>query len=305
MKNVNTLLSPPYLQIGDKVGIIAPAKKVEPQEISHAIHVLESWGLEVVLGEHLYKSHYVFAGTDLERTEDLQKMLDRQDIRAIVCARGGYGTSRIVDNLDFTTFKQNPKWIVGFSDITVLHCEVHMQGIESIHGIMPLLFPKQTLATIDSLRQTLFGLPTHIQVPAQPLNRVGKAEGQMIGGNLSLLANIIGTPSEIDTTGKILFLEDVSEYLYHLDRMMVQLHRAQKLKSLAGLVVGEFSELRDQDNSFGKTVHELIADIVAPYNYPVAYNFPIGHEQHNLSIVCGRQAYLDVKATEATLKHAI
>jgi muramoyltetrapeptide carboxypeptidase len=141
-------------------------------------------------------------------------------------------------------------------------------------------------------------------VPAQPLNRVGKAEGQMIGGNLSLLANIIGTPSEIDTTGKILFIEDVSEYLYHLDRMMVQLHRAQKLKHLAGLVVGEFSELRDQDNSFGKTVHELIADIVAPYDYPVAYNFPIGHEQHNLSIVCGRQAYLDVNATEVTLKHA-
>jgi muramoyltetrapeptide carboxypeptidase len=298
------MLSPPYLQIGDKVGIIAPAKKVEPPEISHAISVLESWGLEVVLGEHLYKSHYVFAGTDLERTQDLQNMLDRQDIKGIICARGGYGTSRIVDNLDFTTFKQNPKWIVGFSDITVLHCEVHRQGIESIHGIMPLLFPKQTLATIDSLRQTLFGLPTQIEVPAQPLNRVGKAEGQMIGGNLSLLANIIGTPSEIDTTGKILFIEDVSEYLYHLDRMMVQLHRAQKLKHLAGLVVGEFSELRDQDNSFGKTVHELIADIVAPYDYPVAYNFPIGHEQHNLSIVCGRQAYLDVNATEVTLKHA-
>jgi muramoyltetrapeptide carboxypeptidase len=297
------MLSPPYLQIGDKVGIIAPAKKVEPPEISHAISVLESWGLEVVLGEHLYKSHYVFAGTDLERTQDLQNMLDRQDIKGIICARGGYGTSRIVDNLDFTTFKQNPKWIVGFSDITVLHCEVHRQGIESIHGIMPLLFPKQTLATIDSLRQTLFGLPTQIEVPAQPLNRVGKAEGQMIGGNLSLLANIIGTPSEIDTTGKILFIEDVSEYLYHLDRMMVQLHRAQKLKHLAGLVVGEFSELRDQDNSFGKTVHELIADIVAPYDYPVAYNFPIGHEQHNLSIVCGRQAQFEVNETKAILKH--
>lgn len=296
------LISPPALVQGDKVGIIAPARKVEPQEISHAIQILQEWGLEVILGEHLYKSHYVFAGTDLERTQDLQQMLDRQDIKAIICARGGYGTSRIVDKLDFTLFKQYPKWIVGFSDITVLHCEVHKQGFESIHGIMPLLFPKQTPETIETLHQALWGNPTTIQAIPSYLNRVGKTHGQLIGGNLSLLANVIGTPSEIDTTGKILFLEDVSEYLYHLDRMMVQLARAQKLKNLAGLIVGEFSEIRDQDNAFGKNVHELIADIVAPYAYPVAYNFPIGHEQHNLSVVCGRQATLIVETENIILQ---
>jgi len=294
--------TPPYLQTGDKVAIIAPAKKVAPQEISHAIAILESWGLEVVLGEHLYKSYHVFAGTDLQRTQDLQNMLDATDIKAIICARGGYGTSKIVDNLDFTKFIQNPKWIVGFSDITVLHCEVHNHHIESIHGIMPLLFPKQTTETIDSLRQTLFGGFPHITAPAHTLNRAGKATGQLIGGNLSLLANIIGTPSAIDTTGKILFIEDVSEYLYHLERMMVQLARAKKLQNIAGLIVGEFSEIRDQDNTFGKTINELIADIVQPYSYPVAYSFPIGHEQHNLSIVCGRQASLNISEQGAILE---
>ncbi len=298
------MLSPPCLQIGDKVAIIAPAKKVVPQEISHAIRILESWGLEVVLGTHLYNAHNVFAGTDTERTQDLQTMLDSPEIKAIICARGGYGTSRIVDNIDFTKFLQNPKWIVGFSDITVLHCEVHKRGIESIHGIMPLLFPKQTPETIESLRTALWGEPQDITVAPCLPNRVGKAEGQLIGGNLSLLANIIGTPSEIDTTGKILFLEDVSEYLYHIDRMMIQLARSQKLKNLAGLIVGEFSEIRDEDNAFGKTVHELIADIITPYHYPVAYNFPIGHEQHNLSIICGRQAHLTVSAGKVILRQS-
>ena len=296
--------TPPYLQAGDKVGIIAPAKKVIPQEISHAIHILESWGLEVVLGEHLYKSHYVFAGTDVERTQDLQNMLNRTDIKAIICARGGYGTSKIVDSLDFTHFVAQPKWIVGFSDITVLHGEVHNLGIESIHGVMPLLFPKQTPETIESLRKTLWGESYPISTPPHPLNRVGKAAGKLIGGNLSLLANVIGTPSEIDTAGKVLFLEDVSEYLYHLERMMVQLSRAKKLQNLAGLIVGEFSEIRDQDDSFGKTIQELIADIVQPYHYPVAFDFPIGHEQHNLSLICGRQATLTVTETEGRLEQA-
>ncbi len=293
--------TPPYLKIGDKVAIIAPAKKVVPAEISHAISILESWGLNVVLGENLYKSHYVFAGTDLERTHDLQIMLNNQDIKAVICARGGYGTSRIVDNLDFTHFRQAPKWVVGFSDITILHCEIHKQGFECVHGTMPLLFPKQTHETIESLRKVLFGITEPISILPAPLNRVGEAKGQLIGGNLSLLANTIGTPSEIDMAGKILFLEDVSEYLYHLDRMMVQLFRAKKLQNLAGLVVGEFSEMRDTDNSFGKTVHELIADIVAHYTYPVAYNFPIGHEEHNLSLIFGRQASLYVQADKVLL----
>lgn len=291
MKNI----TPPCLQKGDKVGIIAPAKKVTPEEMAHAIYILESWGLEVILSKNLYKAHHIFAGTDLERTQDLQEMLDRQDIKAILCARGGYGTSKIVDMLDFTKFLQNPTWVVGFSDITVLHSQIHQYGIETLHASMPLLFSKQTTASIESLKTVLFsGNPRPITLPAQPLNRVGKAEGQLIGGNLSLLVHTLSTPSEIDTVDKILFLEDIGEYLYHLERMLIQLARAQKLKHLAGMILGEFSQIRDQDNSFGKDVPELIADIAAPYSFPVAYNFPIGHEQHNLSLICGRQARLTV-----------
>lgn len=290
MKNI----TPPCLQVGDKVGITATAKKVTPEEIQHAVQILESWGLEVVLGKHLYKTHHTFAGTDQERTQDLQDMLDRKDIKAILCARGGYGTSRIVDNIDFTLFLQNPKWVVGFSDITVLHSEMHKYGIETLHGCMPVFFPKQTHENLESLKMALFGNPLTISLPALPLNRVGKAEGQLIGGNLSLLVHTLGTPSEMDTVGKILFMEDVGEYLYHFERMMLQLFRAQKLAHLAGLIVGEFSEVRDQDHSFGRNIHEIMADIVASYSYPVAYGFPIGHGKHNLCVIHGGQARLMV-----------
>ena len=240
------MINPPYLKKNDKVAIIAPAKKVSPQDIKMAVQILESWGLEVILGKHLFKTYNQFAGTDAERTEDLQMMLDNPEIKAIICARGGYGTTRIVDKLDFSEFVIHPKWLVGFSDITVLHCQIHRLGIESIHGIMPLLFPKQTEQTIESLRKGLFGenLELH-SIHEHSLNRQGETRGLLIGGNLSLFANNIGTPSDIDTKGKILFLEDVSEYLYHLDRMMIHLYRAEKLRNLAGLIIGQFSEIKD------------------------------------------------------------
>lgn len=297
----HALTSPPFLKANSKVGIVAPAKKVSRQEMEMAIQILEDWGLQVSLGKHLFSVYNQFAGTDRERTEDLQQMLDNPGLEAIICARGGYGTIRIVDNLVFDQFKKYPKWLVGFSDITVLHCHVHNLGVESIHGIMPLLFPKQTNDTIESLRKALFGEELIYETLPHPLNREGNAQGQLVGGNLSLFANTIGTTSEIETEGKILFLEDVNEYLYHLDRMMLHLYRAGKLAHLSGLIVGQFSEVKDNQIAFGSTVNEIIADIIQEYEYPVCYDFPVGHEVHNLAIRCGKISSLQVSKQSVKL----
>lgn len=296
-------VKPKPLEKGSKVGIVAPARSISPDKLKIAVNILQSWGLEVVEGKHLFKSHNIFAGTDLERVEDLQDMLDNPAIEAVICARGGYGTNRIVDFLNFEKFLQKPKWLVGFSDITLLHCEIHNLGIESIHGIMPLLFPKQTEETIESLRKTLFGETFNIQVPYHKLNKLGKSEGVLIGGNLSLLASTIGTSSDIETSGKILFIEDIDEYLYHIDRMMIHLYRVGKLKNLAGLIVGHFSWVKDNmDTQFGKTAYEIIFELIEQYDYPVAFQFPVGHERHNMSMVCGREILLEV-TQENTVLH--
>ncbi|MDX2301870.1 MAG: LD-carboxypeptidase [Microscillaceae bacterium] len=286
------MIRPPFLKTGDQVGIVAPAKKVSRQEMEMAIQILEGWGLEVVLGKHLFSTHNQFAGTDTERTEDLQNMLDNPDIRVIFSARGGYGTIRVVDKLKFNQFIRYPKWLVGFSDITVLHCHLHNMGVKSIHGIMPLLFPKQTEQTIESLRKALFGEALEIHTLRHPLNRYGENEGRLIGGNLSLFANTIGTISEVSTEGKLLFLEDVNEYLYHIDRMMIHLYRAGKLRNLEGLIIGQFTQIKDNEISFGKTVHEIIAEIVSEYSYPVCFDFPVGHEIHNMTMICGNRGRL-------------
>lgn len=295
------MLSPQNLQKGDKVIIIAPAKKVSPHEIEMAVKILQDWGLEVILGKYLFNTFNQFAGTDEERTEDLQNALDRTDIKAIMCARGGYGTIRVVDKLKFDKFLENPKWLVGFSDITVLHCHLYNLGVESMHAVMPLLFPKQTEQTIESLRKALFGEKITIEAFPNPLNKLGNAKGQLIGGNLSLFANTIGTISEIDTKGKILFLEDVNEYIYHLDRMMIHLYRAGKLKDLAGLIVGQFTEVQDNEVSFGKDINQIIQELTTEYHYPIAFDFPIGHEIHNMTIVCGKEGYLEVNEKELQL----
>jgi muramoyltetrapeptide carboxypeptidase len=217
-------------------------------------------------------------------------MLDNPEIQAIICARGGYGTSRIIDRIDFSGFLEKPKWIAGYSDITVLHCHLHRRGVQSIHSIMPLTFSQvETQASVDSLRRVLFGEAGQYQAPVHPLNREGEAGGVVIGGNLSLLVTIVGTPSDIDTAGKILFIEDVGEYYYHVDRMMIQLKRAGKLAGLAGLVVGGFSEMKDSPTPFGKPVYEII-------------DFPVGHEPVNMAMPCGRKAQLHVTAEDSRLQ---
>ncbi|SIT94252.1 S66 peptidase family protein [Pontibacter indicus] len=292
------------LQPGDKIAIIATARLISREEIAAAIDILQSWGLEVEVGPTVGAQYGVFAGEDALRLQDLQQALDRPDIKAIICARGGYGTTRILDQVDFSKFQQHPKWIVGFSDITSLLCHIHSLGIESVHGIMPLLFPTGTVAALDSLRRVLFGEELSYSTASHAFNRTGIAEGQLIGGNLALLHNVSGTSSDFNTKGKILFLEDVDEYLYSIDRMMVHLDRAGKLKDLAGLIVGHFSDMKDNAIPFGKDAYEIIAEHSGKYSYPVCYGFPTGHEPDNLALVCGRTARLEVAENGVRLEYA-
>lgn len=295
-------IRPFFLQAGDTVGIVAPGGKVSQPDMQLAIQVIESWGLHVQTGNHLFEEYFQFAGTDEQRIADFQQMLDNTDIKAILCARGGYGTTRIIDRIDFSSFSTQPKWISGYSDITAMHCHLHARGIQSIHSIMPVTFGKEeTTLSVESLRKVLFGETIQYQSDKHVFNRVGVANGVIIGGNLALLATIIGTPSDIDTAGKILFIEDTSEYLYNIDRMMIQLKRSGKLNKLAGLVVGQFSDVKDNPVPFGKTPYEIIAEAIQEYNYPVCYDFAIGHEPLNMAIPCGSMADLIVNVQGGVL----
>ena len=292
----------PALRPGDRIAILSTARKIEPAELNAAIHAFESWGLEVVLGKTIGASYNQFAGDDALRLQDLQQMLDDESIKAIVCARGGYGTTRIIDQVDFTHFKKHPKWLVGFSDVTTLHSHIHNLGIETIHAIMPVLFAKEGAApSVESLRQLLFGEEITYTAAPHEFNRSGSGTGQLVGGNLSMLHNLTGTRSDIQTDGKNLFLEDLDEYLYHIDRMMVHLDRSGKLANLAGLIIGDMSDMHDNAIPFGKTAYEIILEHTGKYNYPVCYGFPVGHEPLNLALVCGREATLEVSEAGARL----
>lgn len=293
---------PHYLKRNDTIGITATARSVKPEDMAPAIDVLQSWGLKVVVSEHLYDVYGQFAGEDKVRMLALQNMIDDPEIKAIACARGGYGTTRIIDDIDFSSLLKNPKWIVGFSDITVLLYQLYTIGIESIHGVMPGLFHKAGMEeSIESLRRVLFGESIVMNAPHHLLNRPGAASGPVVGGNLSIVNNIIGTVSDIDTTDKILFIEDLDEYLYHIDRMMVHLKRAGKLQNLKGLVVGGMSDMNDNPTPFGKSAYEIIQEHVAACQYPVCFGMPIGHEVRNLAIPFGRTGSLKVDTFGAQL----
>lgn len=284
---------PPFLKHGDRIGIVATARKISKEEIQPAATILNSWGLEVVLGKNLFKEYHQFSGTDKERAEDLQAMLDDSSIKAIIAARGGYGTIRIIDQIDFSKFIQYPKWIIGYSDITVLHSHIHNLGIETLHATMPINFTKNAEAT-ETLRKALFGEELKHEAEAHSLNTKGFAEGQLIGGNLSLLYALTGSVSDINTKGKILFIEDLDEYLYHIDRMLMNLKRAGKLNHLAGLIVGGMTDMKDNAIPFGKTAEEIIADAVSEFDYPVCFGFPAGHEEKNFALFLGRTVKLNV-----------
>ena len=283
------LLRPPYLKKGDSVYILSTARKITLEEISPAIQTYQHWGLKVIIGDTIGAQDHQYAGTDLLRLQDFQKAADNPEIKAIICARGGYGTVRMMDEINYDEFMKSPKWVVGFSDVTYLHTHISNNiGIQCIHSIMPVQFPKSTPEAIETLRRELFGEANDYSLPVHPLNRTGNAEGILIGGNLSILYSITGTKSGINTFGKILFIEDIDEYCYHIDRMMINLKRSGKLSNLAGVIVGGFSEIKDNTIPFGKNAYEIIAEHVAAFNYPVCFGFPAGHIADSRALGIGK-----------------
>lgn len=297
------MVEPRLLKAGDTIAIVAPGRKIEAEHVEFARHLLQSWGLHVIVAKNFFnESHSYLAGSDDERAEDLQLVLDDTNVKGIICARGGYGTTRIVDRLDFSGFLRQPKWIVGFSDITALHLKLLKLGVKSIHATMPILFSKaDAKASIDSLRATLFKGSTRLEAAPSPFNRLGTGTGIVMGGNLSLVVDSLGTPTEPDFANKILIIEEVDEYRYKMDRMLTQLKRAEKLSTLSGLVVGHLTSMHETDPNFAKHLEEIILNAVRGYNYPVAFGFPVGHENPNLAWVNGSLAMIEVTESQSVL----
>lgn len=292
---------PDFLKPGDRIGIIAPARKVTAEELRPGLEILRGWGYECVEGKNLYGDHHQFSGTDEERAADFQEMINDKSIKAIIAARGGYGCLRIVDMIDFSPLKKDAKWFCGFSDMTVIHSYIHRNlDLQSIHSIMvfnmmPERFQKDAVETFG---KALSGVALNYEyVPSdehRSYQRNGEAKGIVIGGNLSLIYALSDSNCDIDTKGKILLLEDLDEYLYHIDRMMLQLKRSGKLSHLAGLAIGGMTDMKDNTIPFGKNAMQIIAEAVAEYNYPVCFGFPMGHQPDNRAIYMGREGVLSV-----------
>lgn len=298
------LKTPPYLHIGDTIAIVAPAGvlKNRVETIKSAKRLAESWGLKVVLGEHLFNQNNHFSGTDEERAIDFQKALDNSNIKAIWAARGGYGCVRIIDRLDYSTFLKQPKWIVGYSDITAFHSQIHNLGVETIHGMMASSIeekPQEIIETISSFKRVLFGEQISYKIPLSDYNRTAVLEnnkvlkGQLVGGNLALLTSMLGSRSQLNTDGKILFIEEIGEYKYAIDRMLQSLKRAGYFKNLKAVIVGDMSNVKKNTTSWGSTIEQLILDVL-PKETPVLFDFPAGHESENRALIFGRRIELAI-----------
>ena len=296
------MILPPKLKAGDTVGIVSTARKITEAELQPFLNLLKEWELIPLLGKTIGAADHQFAGNDAFRTQDFEDMIDNPVVKAIWCARGGYGTVRMVDALDFSNFIHHPKWIIGYSDITVLHITLHNLGIASLHAQMGLEIEQKTQATRQSIHNVLFGKEYGIEVISEEkLNRIGTAQGELVGGNLSVFYSLLGSSTAIETKGKILFLEDLDEYLYHIDRMIQNLKRNGLLSDLKGLIVGGMSQMNDNTVPFGKTAEEIIWDAVKEYEYPVCFNFPTGHIKDNRALVMGADTQLSVKEKHVTL----
>lgn len=302
---------PNNLKRGDTVAIVSTARKITRKELDFSINLFESWGFNVVLGESIGAEHFQYAGTDALRIKDFQKMLDDSKINAIICARGGYGTVRILDGLDFTQFMLSPKWIVGYSDVTILHTHINTYlHVATLHASMPINFEKNTSESLESIRKVLFGEKLSYEVVSHQKNKIGDAEGEIVGGNLSILYSILGTKSGFNPDHKILFIEDLDEMLYHIDRMVSALKRAGKFNKLKALIVGGMTDMRDtsvkngfkSDNPFGKTAIEIIEEHTAAFDFPVCYEFPAGHLDENLALAFGGKVKLSIQKNKTIVK---
>ncbi|TKG93412.1 LD-carboxypeptidase [Puteibacter caeruleilacunae] len=290
------MIQPSPLQKGDTIAILSPAGKIDAKHVQPAVELLKELGFLVKTGEHIFSSHFQFAGTDEQRASDLQQALDDENVKAIICSRGGYGSLRTLQKINWDSFLINPKWIVGFSDVTVFHNALHQMNMCSVHGSMPRFFftEKKPNDSFQAMLNSITGEANKYQIDNHPLNQTGSTTAPIIGGNLSILYSLRGTPYDIKTKGKILFIEDLSEYLYHLDRIMLNLKVGGKLNDLAGLIVGGFTDMKDNDNPFGRNAYEIISDAVKEFDYPVCFNFPAGHELPNMSLKMGALAQLTV-----------
>lgn len=302
---------PRYLKPGDTIGITCPAGFITLPEIQPAMVQMVEWGFNIKVGDTVGKKDFTFGGTDEERARDFQQMIDDPKVKAIMCARGGYGFVRIIDKLNFLKLATHPKWIIGFSDITVLHCHLNRNyGIASIHSKMCNSFPDDwnkaepiQIETILSIKQALTGEKMKYTAPVNPVNKTGKAEGVLIGGNLKIIETLAGTKSDLRTTNKILFVEDTGEYLYSIDRMFWNLKRTGKLEKLAGLIIGGFKiKPDDPGEEFGRSVQDIVLDRVKEYKYPVCFDFPVGHQRNNYALKCGVIHKLAVSNEDVTLR---
>lgn len=297
---------PPYLKKGDCIGMVSPAGFMPFERMETCMNTLQDWGYTVRLGATTNsQSENYFSGTDEERLNDLQQMLDDREVRAVLCARGGYGLSRIIDTLNFKKFRKHPKWIVGFSDITVLHSHIYTRyGVASLHAPMAAAFNEDGFDSpyIQSLKDALEGMPASYECAVHEFNKPGEAKGELVGGNLTLLAHLIGTASDLKTKNKILFIEDIGEYLYNIDRMLLQLKRSGKLDKLAGLVIGGFSDMKDTERPFGKRIQEIIYDQVKEYRFPMCFNFPVSHDKENYALKIGAKYSLHVQSDAVKLE---
>lgn len=301
-----SLIKPEFLEKGDSVAIVAPSGilKNRNTEIERADSLLKSWGLRVVVGKNVFKQSGHFAGTDQERAQDLQIYLDNPNIRAIWCARGGYGTVRILDKLDYTKFKKHPKWIIGYSDITALHNQLHNEGYQSIHAMMCTSLTdnlNDIESSIESLKNVIFGNPISYVLVVSNYNKPGTAVGQLVGGNLTMLHTMLGSRTSIDTSGKIMLIEDIGEYKYHIDRMLQSMKRAGYFENLKGLIVGDMSKLRTNTTLWGTSVEQLILDALKDYDFPIAFNMPAGHENDNRALILGSQYELSVDQDSSSI----
>jgi muramoyltetrapeptide carboxypeptidase len=304
---------PPYLTPGDVIGITCPAGYITQAEIDPSIIQMQNWGFKVFLGKTVGARDFTFGGTDQERLTDMQQMLDNPNIKAIMCARGGYGAIRILDQLDFSKFNSSPKWLMGFSDITILHCHINTNyRVATIHSKMCNSFPTDwalaeriQVETINSIQQALTGEKMKYTTPYNINNRMGKGYGELIGGNLRCIENLAGSKSEIETAGKILFVEDTGEYLYSIDRMFYNLKRSGKLAKLSGLIIGGFKvKADDAGNEYGKNLTQIVLEKVAGLDFPVCFDFPVGHQKANFALKCGVKHTFDVRIEGTKLEEA-
>lgn len=302
MPKTNETIVPSPLKRGDHVAIIATARKVSIDILSKAEQILQSWGLVCLRSPNLLREHHQFSGSDDQRRSDLQWAMNEPDVKAIICFRGGYGTVRLLNQLDPKQLIEQPKWIIGYSDVTALHLYLNEQNVASIHGTMPINFLENSSDSLETLQALLFDSAYEVDAPAHSFNRSGIVRSQAIGGNLAIVQSLMGTPYEIDTKGKILFLEDVDEYLYNIDRMMWTLKLSGKLDDLAGLIVGGMTDLNDNDKPFGSSAYESILEKVKDYNYPICFDFPAGHIHNNNAIPFGINLELMIDEKGVSLK---